>query len=202
MDDYRVLVVADDPLARTGLAALLANQAGCTVVGQMAARDDLAAALDVYRPVVMVWDLGWPGTERWPEPEEGSPPVVALVADVEGAALAWAAGARGILPRNAHPGRLLAAIVATARGLIVIDPTLPLALPLTSPELPGIELTPREREVLRLLADGLPNKTIARRLDISEHTVKFHLNSILAKLGAQSRTEAVVQAIRHGLIAL
>jgi DNA-binding NarL/FixJ family response regulator len=63
-------------------------------------------------------------------------------------------------------------------------------------------LTPRELEVINLIAEGLPNKTIAGRLGISEHTVKFHVNAILTKLGAQSRTEAVVRATRMGLIAL
>ncbi len=64
------------------------------------------------------------------------------------------------------------------------------------------ELTPRELEVLRLLAEGLPNKTIAQRLDISEHTVKFHVNALLGKLGVASRTEAVVRATRLGLVFL
>jgi DNA-binding NarL/FixJ family response regulator len=63
-------------------------------------------------------------------------------------------------------------------------------------------LTPREREVLQLLAEGLPNKTIASRLNISEHTVKFHVNAIMTKLGAQSRTDAVMRATRSGLILL
>jgi DNA-binding NarL/FixJ family response regulator len=69
-------------------------------------------------------------------------------------------------------------------------------------EAPAEALTPRELEVLQLLAEGLPNKTIARQLSISEHTVKFHLNAIMSKLGAQSRTEAVVRATRLGLIIL
>jgi len=73
-------------------------------------------------------------------------------------------------------------------------------LPLARPAPSAAELTARELDVLRLLAEGLPNKAIAQRLAISEHTVKFHLNAILGKLGAQSRTEAVVQAIRRGLI--
>ena len=64
------------------------------------------------------------------------------------------------------------------------------------------ELTPREMQVLRLLAEGLPNKSIAQRLDISEHTVKFHVAAIMGKFGAQSRTEVVILATRHGLILL
>ena len=72
----------------------------------------------------------------------------------------------------------------------------------SSPTPPVENLTPRELEVLQLLAEGLPNKTIARRLEISEHTVKFHVNAIMSKLNAQSRTEAVVRATQLGLILL
>jgi DNA-binding NarL/FixJ family response regulator len=103
---------------------------------------------------------------------------------------------------------LAAALTAVASGMVVIytgiaDAWLPRALQ-AAPSLNGeVEaLTPREAEVLNLIAEGLPNKTIAIRLNISEHTVKFHVNAILTKLGAQSRTEAVVRATRLGLIAL
>ena len=89
--------------------------------------------------------------------------------------------------------------------MVVLDPNLAAAVLPEIGRMPGRpmeELTPRELEVLRLLAEGLPNKTIAHRLDISEHTVKFHVNSILSKLGAHSRTEAVINATRLGLILL
>jgi DNA-binding NarL/FixJ family response regulator len=87
----------------------------------------------------------------------------------------------------------------------VIEPELlPLLRPDSSPDLPPLPepLTPREQEVLQLLAEGLPNKAIARQLEISDHTVKFHVNAIMGKLGAQSRTEAVVRATRLGLVLL
>jgi len=203
MEPYRVLIVADDPLARAGLAALLAGQEGCVVVGQAAGDDDLPGAVDVYRPDVLIWDLGWdagPAPADLPDFRESGLPVVVLLPDVTQAADLWTAGARGLLLRNAAPARLLAAIAAAVLGLAVSDPALAAALPLARPAPPTEELTPRELEVLRLLAEGLPNKAIARRLDLSEHTVKFHLNAILGKLGAQSRTEAVVHAIRLGLI--
>ncbi len=111
----------------------------------------------------------------------------------------------GILFRDAAPEMLAAAVRAAAQGLRVMDPTLepfraglePIeALPLAEP------LTERELEVLRLVAEGLANKAIAARLSVSEHTVKFHLNAVLRKLGAQSRTDAVVRATRLGLILL
>jgi DNA-binding NarL/FixJ family response regulator len=135
----------------------------------------------------------------------GSLPSVALLPDETHAAAAWAAGAQGLLLRDADAERLAAAVTAVAHGLTAFDSALVAALapvrdqaPLPAPE----TLTPRELEVLRLLAEGLSNKAIARRLGISEHTVKFHANAILGKLGAQSRTEAVVRATRLGLILL
>jgi len=205
MNKPRVLIVADDPLARAGLAALLADQDGCVVVGQVAATEDALASLDVYRPEVILWDSGWDPdlmSDRLLRFAEGGVPVVALLSDISQVADVWTAGARGLLRRDTGPTALLTAIAAAAQGLAVIDPTLAPALPLGRPESLSEALTPRELEVLRLLAEGLPNKAIALRLDISEHTVKFHLNAILGKLGAQSRTEAVVRAIRLGLIAV
>jgi two-component system nitrate/nitrite response regulator NarL len=198
MNAYRVLIVAGDPLARAGLAALLAGQDGCTVVGQAAADDP---NLDVYRPDVLIWDLGWdPDPAALPDLGEGGPPVLALLPDATDAVDAWTAGARGLLLRATDAVRLITAITAVCQGLAVLDLALAGALPLNRPRLPAADLTPREIEVLRLLAEGLSNKGIARRLSISDHTVKFHINAILGKLNAQSRTEAVVNAIRLGLI--
>lgn len=208
MNDLRVLIVGGDPLARAGLAALLADQPGCTVVGQVAGDSDLLAMLDVYGPNVLMWDLGWDPTlalETLAELRDAGPPIVALLPDESDAAEAWAAGARGLLPRDADAKSLLAALTAVAHGLVALDPTMTGALlPAADREPASLveELTPRELEVLQLLAEGLPNKTIARQLSISEHTVKFHVNAILGKLGAQSRTEAVVRATRLGLIIL
>jgi two-component system nitrate/nitrite response regulator NarL len=203
MNDYRVLVVAGDPLARAGLAALLAGQDGCTIVGQVAADDHLLDNLDIYRPDVLIWDLGWdPDPAALPDLGDGGPPVVALLPDRTQAADAWTAGARGLLLRTADAAHLLTAITAVGQGLAVLDPALAGALPLDRPRPPAADLTPREIEVVCLLAEGLSNKAIAQRLSISEHTVKFHINAILGKLNAQSRTEAVVHAIRLGLIAV
>jgi two-component system nitrate/nitrite response regulator NarL len=208
VDDLRVLIVADDPLARIGLVTLLADRPGCTVVGQMAEDADLLAELDVYRPDVVVWDLGWhptPVVERLADLTDVGLPVVVLLADEADAADAQAAGARGLLLRHTDADGLLAALTAVGQGLIALDPSLAAALLPTGDRAPGPlveELTPRELEVLQLLAEGLPNKAVAHRLGISEHTVKFHVNAILSKLGAQSRTDAVVRATRLGLIIL
>jgi DNA-binding NarL/FixJ family response regulator len=108
--------------------------------------------------------------------------------------------AGGILSTDASSEQLIRAIRAIAAGLTVFDGAL---LIRDAVENPTVEpLTPRETEVLALLADGLGNKEIAHRLDISEHTIKFHIRSILGKLGASSRTEAVSLGLRSGLIEL
>ena len=208
MDYLRVLIVADDPLARAGLAALLSDQPGCTVVGQVAGDADLPADLETFRPDVVLWDLGWDTTvtlEGLADLPEDSPPLVALLPDESHANEVWTAGALGLLFRNADAVSLVAALRAVDSGITALDPQLAAAM-VTARVTPlpptGGGLTPREVEVLTLVAEGLPNKSIALRLGISDHTVKFHVNSVLGKLNAQSRTEAVVQATRMGLIPL
>jgi len=206
--DLRLLIVADDPLARTGLAALLAEHPECSIVGQAAGDTDLQAELDVYRPDVALWDLGWNPIlmlEQLADFRDTGLPAVVLLPNPSHVEEAWATGALGLLLRDADANKIVAAALAAAQGLVTIDPALTKSL------LPGIQatppplveaLTPRELEVLQLLAEGLPNKSIARQLDISEHTVKFHVNAIMNKLEAQSRTEAVVRATQLGLILL
>ncbi|MDE3088363.1 MAG: response regulator transcription factor [Chloroflexota bacterium] len=209
LKSIRALIVAADPLARAGLATLLANQPGCTIAGQIALDAELPSALAVYRPEVIVWDLGADSTRALDGANSirnAGVPVVALLPDATDAAEAWAFGARGLLPRDTTAENLAAALAAIAQGLAVIDPAFAAALlPAArdqSRAQPIEELTPRELEVLRLMAEGQSNKTIARALGISEHTVKFHVNAILGKLNVQSRTEAVVHATRLGLILL
>ena len=215
MPPLRVLIVADDPLARAGLATLLTPQPGCIIAGQMAAHADVLAGLPLYQPDVVVWDLGWEptpgpaeaptGLERLAEVRDTGQPVVALLPDDRYATLVWASGVRSLLLREVEAATLALALPAVARGLVICDATLVSSLlPARQPPLVSSAemLTPREQEVLQLLAEGLPNKTIADRLHISEHTVKFHVNAILGKLGAQSRTEAVVRATRLGLLLL
>lgn len=210
----RVLIVGPDPLARAGLAALLADSPHCIVVGQVAGDAGLVDGLDASAPDVVVWDLGGnptPELEHLGELAGIGLPIVALVPDETVAVDALAAGARGLLPRDAAGSRLAASVGAAGRGLVVMDPELApgawrprddLAHVVGSPGSapPAEELTPRELEVLQLLAEGLPNKAIAHRLHISEHTAKYHVNAILGKLGAQTRTEAVARAARLGLV--
>jgi len=217
MVDLRLLIIADDPLARAGLAALFADRSGVSVIGQING-SDFNATLDVYRPDVALWDVGWESSSEsltilrgeLEHSEESSLdlPVIVLIPDDAGLAHeVWAAGPRGMLARNVSSDRLIAALDAAAHGLIVLDPALAGALLPAAPRVDEAHfasdgLTARELEVLRLLAEGLPNKSIARQLGISEHTVKFHINAVMGKLGAQSRTDAVVRATRRGLIIL
>ena len=109
------------------------------------------------------------------------------------------AGAGGVLQSNASSEQIVQAIKSVASGLMVFDRA---RAPQSPDDEPLEQLTPRESEVLRLLADGLGNKEIAVKLSISEHTIKFHIHSILGKLGAASRTEAVTRGLRSGLIEL
>ncbi len=136
------------------------------------------------------------------------PPFVILGAEPETDWPELGAGPVAFLAGDAGAGELVAAVLAVVHGLIVIDPEIAGVAGLrwngASPPLDPADdlLTPREMEVLRLVANGLPNKTIAHQLDISEHTVKFHVGSILTKLDAASRTEAVTIATRRGLLAV
>lgn len=207
MAPLHLLLIADDPLARAGLAALLADVPGCEVVGQMSSLSLTADfPLDLLTPPdAIIWDMGWDPAEAvldWPDMPA---PVVALLSDGEQAAAVWQSGVRGILLRDMDSDKLLAAAYAVANGLVIVEPQLAGTLPPIAESddfTPDDPLTPRELEVLQRLAEGLTNKAIAQELGISEHTIKFHVNAIMGKLHAQSRTEAVVRATRLGLILL
>ena len=260
MDRLRIVILAPDPLARAGLAAIFERQDGCQVVGAAAGLADLPAALDLYRPDVGLVDLG---VDFFQQPDvldrPAALPLVYLVPPgVPGAARPpfpvnpvqdASAGSnepaprmgRAILARDANPDVIVHAFHLVLAGLRVQDPRVdpremrsremrsradetPFSgegYPDQGTEatalnrLPGEEarfaaldasaydpLTARELEVLGLIAEGLPNKRVAQRLGISEHTVKYHINAILSKLGAESRTEAVTRAARLGWIIL
>jgi len=202
----RVLIVADDEVFRAGLAAGLSGQTGVSAVDQTRLDGDLATTALPHRPDVILWDLS--DIDRRITSElsamlDLATPVIVLGDEEMLIAEAVAAGAKGALPRHVDPAPLVAAVRAVREGLVVIDPTFPASVLPTRGELSGSpteELTPREIEVLQLVAEGLPNRRIALILGISEHTVKFHVDAILGKLGAHSRTEAVTRAARLGLL--
>lgn len=193
----RVAILADDPLVRTGLASVLGTWDGLELCDQTREAD------------VVLWDAGIgdaPDASQVTELDRRGIPTLALVGDDTDASAALAAGARGVMQRESAGPGLHAALKAVQHGLTVLDPTFAdLAAPPVSeppPEPIPHQLTNRELEVLQHVAAGLSNKRIARQLSISEHTVKFHVNGILAKLDADSRTEAVVSALRRGLVML
>jgi DNA-binding NarL/FixJ family response regulator len=201
MDAPRTVVVSEDALARAGLASLLAGRADVAVLAGLSPRDRGTFAT-LHVDVALV-DTGSVDAEELHE-LASAVPVVALVAGEAQAADALAAGARALVFRDAGPERIAAAVVAAARGLVALEVSLSRWLrPPASRPAPDVEaLTPREREVLALLAEGLANKAIAQRLGVSERTAKFHVESILGKLGAESRSEAIVIAARRGMVAL
>lgn len=208
INSLRLLIIADDPLARTGLTAVLDNRPEFMVVGSTSGQPDLSPQLDIYQPDVLLWDLGWSPSavlDQIAEIQDIELPLVILLPDDAYAAQIWSAGAKNLLLRDIDGDKLVTALQAAGHGLIVFDTELSgTLLPNIQnlPPTPVEALTPRELEVLQHLAEGLPNKSIARRLNISDHTVKFHVNAIMSKLGAQSRTEAVVRATQLGLILL
>jgi DNA-binding NarL/FixJ family response regulator len=196
----RIAVVGEDPLARAGLAALVSRRAGLSVVGEGPAREAVRLALAAD---VVLWDVSASGPGL-PAEDHGAARFLVLVADERQAAQALAEGARGALPRDVSAERLVMAVSAVHEGLLVVDEAFSEALGIRSGPVARLAepLTSRELEVLALLSEGLSNKGIASRLEISESTAKFHVAAILGKLGVGSRAEAIVQAARLGLVLL
>ena len=206
----QVLVIADNVLTRAGIAALLDNQDDLDVIGQLTS-DSLYDVADLYDPEVLLVDLGWDVHAMLEALTDLSSdyPVVALLNDEAQATAVFGTLARfstyGVLLSETDAELITTALTTAYTGLLVIDPALANAITAsitTSTETLIESLTPREDEVLQLLAQGMTNKAIAHTLGITDHTVKFHVNAIMNKLNAQSRTEAVVQATRAGLIIL
>ncbi len=196
----RLLIAAGSAVVRAGLEALAVSSGAIELVG---AFPDLSA-VDDLRPDVV---LAAVGPDEIPAGDGPRPAYVLLAGD---ARTPWTqealrSGVRAILPRDAPAAEILAALDAAAAGLAAIGPAelealLPAAAAAASAESPV--LTPRELEVLAMLAEGAANKTIAWKLSISEHTAKFHVASVLAKLNASTRAEAVAIGIRRGLVML
>ena len=210
----RVFLTAASPLVRAALQNRLKAQ-GVKIVGSAASIDALGGDLSDTQADVLLVDAAGESPEAIIESLADSDlgaeiPIVVLTEAISPAASAQAlqAGIRALLPSEISTDQLSAALQAAAAGLVVLHPaeipaTYPAAAPASQPlaELPE-PLTRREREVLQMLAAGLANKEIAARLNISDHTAKFHVAAILGKLGAATRTEAVALGIRRGLVLL
>jgi len=192
MPKLRALIVATDAVART---SLLTAVSAIPMVASAAATpaSALHEAWQAERPDVVVWDA----IDGGEAPRV--PHLVVLTDDPDQASAAWGAGAMAVLP---HGTDLAVALPAVASGLTVSAPALlthrsePLA-----PEEP-VSLTPRERDVLELLAEGRSNDEIALALGVRTTTVRFHVRALLAKLDAENRTAAVVRSVRLGLLSL
>ena len=202
----RAFVVAPTAALRLGLSARLGS-ADIAVVGAGPALEDAPAEVDV----MVVAESGRLLVSADALAETGARAVVAVTDDDRALRMLRALPLRGwaIVGRDAPAADLRAATVAAARGFTILPaPVAARLLPARDPgpaapdEGPGDALTPREREVLELLAHGLSNRRIADALAISEHTAKFHVAAVCAKLGAASRTEAVSRGVRRGLITL
>ena len=207
----RVLIGARSEVVRAGLTSLLTADPRFQVVGTFSI-DDLTRVEDL-QPEVVLLDLDSPSDESLSAAIQSGGALVnsslmILTEDPESLAVdVLGSGLRAILPRYATPEEIIAAIQAAATGLVALHPDIFDSMlsrihPGQQSELEPSDqiLTPREIEVLRMIAEGLGNKEIASKLSISDHTVKFHISSIFAKLGASNRAEAVTLGIRHGLI--
>jgi DNA-binding NarL/FixJ family response regulator len=199
----KVALLTDDPLLRAGLSSLLA---------QLGKPGETIDVVDTAAAEVALWDAGVDADKalaRLPELRALDIPTVAIVRHQAHVAPALAAGARGVVLRDQVGPGIHAALAAVRSGLTVMDAELAESL-VPAQRTPAVhgtgkgrgELTEREKQVVQLLSEGLSNKLIADRLGISDHTAKFHVNGVMMKLGASTRTEAVVEAMRRGLIRL
>jgi DNA-binding NarL/FixJ family response regulator len=187
-----VAVRSPDPLARAGLEAALEASTAVALLAPGAGPGE--------EPEVVLWDAGSDATPYLDGLRDSKLPTLVMVSDAGHADRALAAGARGVIQRDRLGPSLLAALDAVRLGLTVLDADA--HLPAPRPHAPENLLTPREGQVLSLMATGLSNKLIAADLGISEHTAKFHVNGVLHKLDADTRTGAVMTGVRLGLISL
>ena len=205
MTGVRVVLVDDHAVVRSGLAQLLGGADGIEVVGQAGEGAEAVELVRRTRPDVVVMDLQMPGmdgveaTRRIVEEDLGAEVVVLTsYSDSTRIVAALDAGAVGYLLKDADPDDVLAGVRAVSRGESPLDPKVARRL-LTDRATPAgpAQLTPREAEVLSLVRSGLANKQIARRLGISERTVKAHLTSVFQRIGVVDRTQAALWAERN-----
>jgi DNA-binding NarL/FixJ family response regulator len=203
----RAFVVAPTPVSRAGLRSMLVNAEGTEVrvVGEASSPTDPSELSEA--DVVLLADEELLEEASIAVAEDGTQALVLISEEEHAVSRLRAMQLRGwgVVPPDAPPEELAAAVAAVGQGLIVLPKAMTERLlhePAASVEELSETLTTREREVLDLLGRGLSNKLIGRELHISEHTVKFHISSLYAKLGVNNRAEAVSRGARHGLISL
>lgn len=209
-DSIGVLIVDDHAVVREGLRTFLELQDGIEIVGEAGDGAEAIREAERLRPDVVLIDLLMPkldGAAAMRELRRRQPATRAIVltsfADDERLLPAIEAGASGYLLKDAEPQEVVRAIRAAHAGEALLDPSVAArlveAIAQPAGERPRERLTPREREVLALIARGMSNKLIARELGIAEKTVKTHVGHLLAKLGVTDRTQAALYAVRAGL---
>jgi two-component system, NarL family, response regulator LiaR len=205
----RVLIADDHPVVRQGLRTYLELQPDIVIAGEAGGGFEAAAQAERLRPDVVLLDMVMPegdGIEalRRIRAGRGAPRVVVLTSfPADDRVLdAMRAGAAGYLLKDAQPAELLAAIRSAHAGGAPLHPDAAARVvgELRRPAATAVELTARERDVLTLLARGMPNKAIAQRLSLSEKTVKAHVSAILRKLDVTDRTQAALRAVRERLV--
>jgi NarL family two-component system response regulator LiaR len=212
MGPIRLVLVDDHRVVRRGLRSYLEAFADLSVVGEASSGEQVLEKVECWLPDVVIMDLLMPGgldgieTTRRVRAITPHTQVVVLTAHTDDARLVAAlrAGAIGYVRKDADPEILLAAVRAAARGQSLLDPALAGSVLQELVGDTGVRhaLTEREMEVLRLLAHGRTNREIAGELVVSEETVKTHVGNILTKLHQAHRTQAVIHALKQGLISL
>ncbi|HKI57741.1 MAG TPA: response regulator transcription factor [Trueperaceae bacterium] len=209
MKATRVYLVEDHGFTRDGLRVAIGREADLEVVGEARSGEEALEQLASARPDVVVMDIGLPGmdgieaTQRVKASQPGMRVVMLTAHRLSNEVLAaMASGADAFCLKASDPASLLLAIRAAAMGSTYLDPEVAEVVlsRMAQPAEPGTNLTERELEVLRAVADGLSNREIAERLEVSVGTVKKHVQDILERLAASDRTQAAVKALRQGLL--
>ncbi|MDD5702071.1 MAG: response regulator transcription factor [Dehalococcoidales bacterium] len=205
----KVLLVDDHAVVRSGLGAVLLSYDDMTLIGEAGNGEEAIRFCEKTQPDIVLMDLLMPvmdgvtATEvihkRWPNIN-----IIALTSFKEKEMVEGAlkAGALSYLLKNVSAGELITAIRGAVSGQPRLSPEAAQVLiqDIKQPSTPGYDLTDREKEILVLMVDGLPNTAIAEKLVVSQSTVKFHVSNVLSKLGVNSRTEAVALALKHHLV--
>ncbi|MEL6407967.1 MAG: response regulator transcription factor [Chloroflexota bacterium] len=206
----RVVLVDDHHVVRRGIESYLSAMPDIEVIGNAESGEEFLAQLDAWVPDVVVMDLYMPGgmdgieTTKLLRDRSPNTHVVVLTAhtDDERVIAALRAGATGYVRKESDPQLLLDAVRSANKGKSIVDPAIASAVlrDMTQQNIPGSELTEREHEILLELAQGLTNKEIAEKLVIGTETVKTHVGNILSKLHLKHRQQAMIYALKKGLI--